>query len=426
VYRWLDSLFCVVAYCWTQIMTDLKVEYKNIKELIPYCNNSRTHSDEQVLQIASSIKEFGFTNPVLIDGQGGIIAGHGRIMAAQKLKMDEVPTITLSDLSEAQKKAYIIADNKLALNSGWDDELLKIELEQLEELDFDLGLIGFSDDELALLIGGETTEGLVDEDQVPELVDDPVTVLGDVWLLGNHRLMCGDSTSIDAVDRLLEGRKAQMVHTDPPYGISYQSNGRAKSSRFDVLMNDDVFLDIAPVIEACSEGWVFVWTSWKVLTKWIQQFESFGYPTNQVIWYKPGGGIGDLKRTFASDYETALVWHRGSELTGKRIGSVWKVSKDGATEYLHPTQKPVALAEEALDKTTKAGWLILDLFGGSGSTLIACEKTNRHARLMELDPKYCDVIIKRWQDFTGKQATLESNGKTYNELLNDNQAQNPH
>ena len=173
-------------------MTDLKVEYKNIKYLIPYCNNSRTHSDEQVLQIASSIKEFGFTNPVLIDGQGGIIAGHGRIMAAQKLKMDEVPTITLSDLSEAQKKAYIIADNKLALNSGWDDELLKIELEQLKELDFDLGLIGFSDDELALLMGGETTEGLVDEDQVPELVDDPVTVLGDVWLLGTVMIKRAD------------------------------------------------------------------------------------------------------------------------------------------------------------------------------------------------------------------------------------------
>jgi len=191
---------------------------------------------------------------------------------------------------------------------------------------------------------------------------------------------------------------------------------RTKSAKFDMLKNDDAFLDIAPVIAACSEGWVFVWTSWKVLTKWLDQFESFGYPSNQVIWYKPGGGIGDLKRTFVSDYETALVWHRGAELTGKRIGSVWKVSKDGATEYLHPTQKPVALAEEALDKTTKSGWLILDLFGGSGSTLIACEKTGRHARLMELDPKYCDVIVRRWQDFTGKQATLESDGRTFAEV----------
>ena len=205
-------------------MSGLKVEYKNIKDLIPYCNNSRTHSDEQVLQIASSIKEFGFTNPVLIDDQGGIIAGHGRIMAAQKLKMDEVPTITLSDLSEAQKKAYIIADNKLALNSGWDDELLKIELEQLKELDFDLGLIGFSDDELALLMGGETTEGLVDEDQVPELVDDPVTVLGDVWLLGNHRLMCGDSTSIDAINILCKDRAVDMWLTDPPYNVALGMN----------------------------------------------------------------------------------------------------------------------------------------------------------------------------------------------------------
>jgi DNA modification methylase len=407
-------------------MSGLKVEYKKIKELIPYCNNSRTHSDEQVLQIASSIKEFGFTNPVLIDGQGGIIAGHGRIMAAQKLKMDEVPTITLSDLSEAQKKAYIIADNKLALNSGWDDELLKIELEQLKELDFDLGLIGFSDDELALLMGGETTEGVVDEDQVPELVDDPVTVLGDVWLLGNHRLMCGDSTSIDAVEKLLNGAKIDLVFTDPPYGVEYQSNKRTKTQKFDVLKNDDKFLDIAPVIEATTKGWVFVWTSWKVQHRWIELFESFGYPSNIVIWHKPGGGIGDLKKTFISDYEVALVWHRGAELCGKRIGSVWKVAKDGASTYVHPTQKPVELSMEAIDKTTNNGASILDLFGGSGSTLIGCEKTGRYARLMELDPKYCDVIIKRWQDFTGKQATLEANGKTYNELLNDNQAKNTH
>ena len=397
---------------------------KDIKDLIPYCNNSRTHSDEQVQQIASSIKEFGFTNPVLIDEQGGIIAGHGRVMGAKKLLLNKVPCIVLDGLSEAQKKAYIIADNKLALNAGWDDELLKIELEQLKELDFALGLIGFSDDELALLIGVETTEGIVDEDQVPELVDDPVTVLGDVWILGNHRLMCGDSTSIDAVNNLLQNKMADMVNTDPPYGVNYQSNMRTKTEKFDVLKNDDVFLDVAPVIAACSKGWVFVWTSWKVLTKWIELFDGFGYPTNQIIWFKGGGGIGDLKKTFSSDYETALVWHRGAELTGKRIGSVWKVGKDGAAEYKHPTQKPVALAEEAIDKTTKKGAVVLDLFGGSGSTLIACEKIGRINRSMELDPKYCDVIIKRWQDYTGKQATLEANGKTYNELLNDNQTKN--
>ena len=398
-------------------MTDFP-EYKTsaVADLIPYARNSRTHSDEQVAKIAASIKEFGFLNPVIIDGENGIIAGHGRIMAAQKLGLETVPVVEASHLTDTQRRAYIIADNRLALDAGWDDEMLRVEFAELGEADFDLELTGFTLDEIDALQIEEVEEGLTDEDAVPEVPEQPVTVEGDVWLLGNHRLMCGDSTSIDAVERLLEGKKAQMVNTDPPYGVSYQSNMRTKSAKFDVLKNDDAFLDIAPVISACSDGWVFVWTSWKVLTQWLDKFESFGYPTNQVIWYKPGGGIGDLKRTFASDYETALVWHRGAELTGKRIGSVWKVGKDGATEYLHPTQKPVALAEEAIDKTTKHGWLILDLFGGSGSTLIACEKTNRHARLMELDPKYCDVIIKRWQDYTGKQAVHEATGQTFDAI----------
>jgi DNA modification methylase len=389
-----------------------------LKDLTPYARNSRTHSDEQVTQIASSIKEFGFTNPILVDADGGIIAGHGRVMAAKKLGFDTVPVIELGYLTEAQKRAYIIADNKLALNAGWDDEMLRIEFDELADLGFDLELTGFSLDEISALQIDELTEGLTDEDAVPEAPETPVSVRGDVWLLGNHRLMCGDSTSIDDVETLLNGTRAQMVHTDPPYGVSYQSNMRTKSDKFDVLKNDDVFLDIAPVIDAVSDGWVFVWTSWKVLPQWFEQFKSFGYPSNQVIWFKGGGGIGDLKKTFSSDYETALVWHRGAELTGKRIGSVWKVGKDGATDYLHPTQKPVALAEEAIDKTTKSGYRVLDLFGGSGSTLIACEKTGRNAFLMELDEKYVDVIIKRWQDFTGKQATLEATGQTYEELSN--------
>lgn len=393
-------------------------DYKKLKveNLIPYANNSRTHSDEQVNQIASSIKEFGFTNPVLIDSCGGIIAGHGRVMAAKKLGMSEVPCIALSHLTEAQKKAYIIADNQLPLNAGWDMDMLKLEIEHLKEVDFDVDLLGFDDDFLGGLLEEEPAEGLTDEDEVPELPETPVSVLGDIWKLGNHRLMCGDSTSIDAVMDLLENKPADMVHTDPPYGVSYQSNMRTESDKFDVLKNDDVFLDIAPVIESCSNGWVFVWTSWKVLTKWIDLFSGFGYPTNQVIWFKGGGGIGDLKKTFSSDYETALVWHRGAELTGKRIGSVWKVEKDAAGSYVHPTQKPVALPEEAIDKTTRKGDVILDLFGGSGSTLIACEKINRQARLMELDEKYVDVIINRWQDFTGKEAVHTSIGKTYSEL----------
>ena len=383
-------------------------------DLIPYARNSRTHSDEQINQIAASIKEFGFLNPIIIDGENGIIAGHGRVMAANKLNIKELPCVDASHLSETQRRAYVIADNKLALNSGWDIEMLRVEFDELQEAGFDLALTGFSMDEIADLQIEELTEGLTDEDEAPECPDVPTAVLGDIWQLGNHRLMCGDSTSIDEVEKLMDGKKAQMVHTDPPYGVSYQSNWRTK--KFEQLKNDDIFLDIAPVINAVSDGWVFVWTSWKVIVKWIEQFASFGYPTNQVIWHKPGGGIGDLKKTFTSDYETALVWHRGAELTGKRIGSVWKINKDGASEYVHPTQKPVALPEEAIDKTTKKGFRVLDLFGGSGSTLIACEKTGRNAYLMELDPKYIDVIITRWQNFTGKEAVHIESGKTFNEL----------
>ena len=384
----------------------MKITVKKVDSLIPYVKNSRTHSPDQVAQIAASIKEFGWTNPILIDGDNGIIAGHGRLMAARKLGHKEVPTIELKDLTETQKKAYIIADNRLALNAGWDNEMLTIELNDLLADGFALDILGFDPKEIAALLEPELVEGLTDEDAVPEVPEEPKTRLGDIYQLGNHRLMCGDSTSIDAVDELMDGQKADMVFTDPPYGVEYQSNMRTKSQKFDVLANDDQFLDIAPILEVFSKGWMFVWTSWKVQNKWIDQLSAFGYPSNIVIWHKPGGGIGDLKKTFSSDYEVALVWHRGAELQGKRIGSVWKINKDSSMKYVHPTQKPVALAEEALDKTTASKSIVLDLFGGSGSTLIACEKQNRHARLMELDPKYCDVVVKRWEDFTGKKATL--------------------
>jgi len=393
-----------------------KVEHWSIDRLIPYARNSRTHSDSQIDQIASSIKEWGFTTAVLVDPEGGIIAGHGRVMAAKKLKMKELPVMVAENWSEEKKRAYIIADNKLALNAGWDNDLLSLELKELQSLDFDLSLIGFDDKELSALLEPEVVEGLTDEDAVPDMPEEPTTKLGDIYQLGNHRLMCGDSTSIDAVDKLMDGKKADMVFTDPPYGVEYQSNMRTKSAKFDVLANDDQFLDIAPILEIFSKGWMFVWTSWKVQTKWIEQMGAFGYPSNIVIWHKPGGGIGDLKKTFSSDYEVALVWHRGAELEGKRIGSVWKINKDSSMSYVHPTQKPVALAEEALDKTTKSKAIIMDLFGGSGSTLIACEKQNRQARLMELDPKYCDVIVKRWEDFTGKKAVLVSANSELSEI----------
>ena len=383
-----------------------KIEWLSVETLIPYAKNARTHSDEQVAQIAGSIKEFGFNNPVLVDKDNSIIAGHGRLMAARKLGMDKVPVVQLEHMTEAQRKAYVLADNRIALNSGWDTSMLTIELQDLKDY-IDLSLLGFDPDELdALLNPIVETDGLTDEDAVPDVPDEPKTKLGDIYILGNHRLMCGDSTSIDAVDKLMNGHKADMVFTDPPYGVSYQSNMRTQSEKFDVIKNDDVILDIVPIIEIFSKGWVFIWTTWKVLDKWLENTKGLGFPSNMVIWYKGGGGIGDLKKTFSTDYETALVWHRGADLCGKRIGSVWKVGKDGSSDYLHPTQKPVALAEEAMDKTTKPNNLILDLFGGSGSTLIAAEKIGRKSYLMELDPKYCDVIVKRWEDFTGKKAEL--------------------
>jgi len=306
------------------------------------------------------------------------------------------------------------------LNAGWDEDLLALEIKDLQGMDFDLDLLGFDTGELdeLLALGDATPDGQTDPDEIPEPPAQPVSQPGDVWLLGKHRIMCGDSTDADSVARLMNGEKADLCLTDPPYGVEYQSNYRTKSKKFDVLANDDKFLDITPIVEAFSTGWVFVWTSWKVQTRWIEMFSGFGYPTNIVIWHKPGGGIGDIKRTFISDYEVALVWHRGAELCGKRIGSVWTIHKDGASTYIHPTQKPVALAEEALDKTTRIGAVVLDLFGGSGSTMIACERTGRHARLMELDPKYCDVIIKRWQAFTGQHATHADTGQPFAEVTN--------
>jgi DNA modification methylase len=401
-------------------------QYKNMlsyrliptADLIPYARNSRTHSEAQIAKIASSIREFGFLNPIITDGNNGIVAGHGRVLAAQKLGLKDVPIIEAKHLTEAQKRAYVIADNRMALDAGWDAEMLKVELGELKGLNFDLALTGFELGEIDAFLA-DKTEGLTDPDAVPEAPVNPVTVLGDTWTLGKHRLRCGDSTVVDQVDSLLGDELASLVFTDPPYGLEYQSNMRTKTQKFDVLDNDDQFLDIAPIIKMFSSGWVFVWTSWKVQNKWVEMFSGFGYPTNIVIWHKPGGGIGDLKHTFSSDYEVALVWHRGAELCGKRIGSVWTVNKDAASTYVHPTQKPVALAVEAIDKTTRPGAVVLDLFSGSGSTLIACEKTGRQARVMELDPKFCDVAIKRWQDFTGQKATLESTKRTFEDMATD-------
>ena len=386
----------------------MKIEQIPTADLIPYARNTRTHSPEQVAQIAGSIREFGFTNPVLIDGENGIIAGHGRVLAAQKLGLDKVPCIRLDHLTDTQKRAYIIADNKLALNAGWDDEMLALELGDLKDDDFDLSLIGFDESELAGIMA-EITEGETDPDEVPEPPVDPVSVLGDVWVMGKHRLMCGDSTSIDAVEKLMAGQKVDMVFTDPPYNVAF--NGR--SGNHDVIKNDDLsdkefttfITEVCNTIKVINPPIYYIWCNWKFYG--VLQ-EHFDYKAC-IVWAKNVFGMG---RGYRHQHEFCLF--SGDLDDGiNNESDLWNIAKD--TNYVHPTQKPTALAKRAIGNHKKAK-LILDLFGGSGSTLIACDETGRDCRTMELDPKYCDVIVTRWQAFTGKQAIHEASGKTFDEM----------
>lgn len=384
----------------------LEIEYRDQSGLIPYANNSRTHSDDQVSQVAASIKEFGFTNPILIDEKGGIIAGHGRLLAAKKLGLEKVPTITLAGLSEAQKKAYVIADNKLALNAGWDTTALTAELERLQELDFNLDLTGFDADELAQLLQPDQVEGLTDEDDVPEVPETPKTVEGDIWVLGNHRLMCGDSTSIDAVDKLMDGARADMVFTDPPYNVAF--NGR--SGKHDVIKNDDLtekefesFVDgVCQTIQALAPRAYYIWCNWKF----------YGLLQDRllynacIVWAKNVFGMG---AGYRHQHEFCLFAGKVDDWI-KNESDLWQVKKD--TGYVHPTQKPVALSIRAFSNHVKL-LNVVDLFGGSGSTMIGAEQAGRNCYMMELDPKYCDVIVKRWQDFTGQKAIHAETGEAF-------------
>ena len=388
----------------------MKIEIADITSIKPYENNPRKLSEKAIEKVAMSLKEYGFRQPIVVDKDRVIVAGHTRFRASKKLGLKQVPVSIIDNLTEEQINAYRIADNRTAEESEWDNELLKMEIKELEAKDFKLDLLGFNEDQLNDILF-EEKQGLTDEDEVPEAPEEPISKLGDIWKLGNHRVMCGDSIDYEDVNKLMNNKIANLVNTDPPYGVNYQSNMRTKSDKFDVIKNDNKILDINPMIDKFSKGWVFIWTTWKVIDKWLDNTKSFGFPTNMVVWHKGGGGIGDLKKTFSTDYEMALVFNRGAELCGKRIGSVWKLQKDKAIKYKHPTQKPVELSVEAIDKTTKPKAVILDLFLGSGSTLIACEKLDRICYGMELDPKYCDVIIKRWENFTGKKAELENGQK---------------
>lgn len=380
-------------------MSNYKHVIKNIDDLIPYINNSRTHSEEQVTQIASSMKEFGFTNPVLIDEQGGLIAGHGRIMAAKKLNISDIPCIVLDGLTEAQKKAYIIADNQLALNSGWDLDVLKLELETLNELDFDLDLLGFDDEFLdGLLV--EETEGLTDEDEVPEPPETPVSVLGDIWQLGNHRLMCGSSTEPADVELLMDGCYPKLIHTDPPYGM----NAVSKSSVLKANYGTDILGDDDPTV--AKDAFTLI---------------NSLYPEAKQIWWGANYYCSVLP-----DSECWLVWDKNNgqsdqtdcELAWANFRSVVRQFTQASekTNRIHPTQKPVSLVEWIFKRFKYDCSTVADYFGGSGSTLIAAEKHDSRAYVMEYDPKFMDGIILRWEAYTGKKAIHIESGKSYEDL----------
>jgi DNA modification methylase len=380
--------------------------------LLPYARNSRTHSDEQVAQIAASIREFGFTNPVLVDADNGIVAGHGRVMAAKLLGLAEVPTINVGWMTETQRRAYVIADNQLALNAGWDESVLAQEAAWLQEQQFDTNLLGFSADFLDGLLAEEaaTSDGLTDEDDAPEVQDDPVTRPGDVWLLGKHRVMCGDSTSISSVEELMHGQSADMVFTDPPYGVDYKGISNDDRGGLEELLRG-AFGNFLAVSKSGAS--IYVFHSDRCADIFHKVFREFFHFSSMIIWAK--NSLTLSQTDYQSQHEPCLYgwmdngahsWHSDRKQT-----SVWRFDKERVEG--HTTPKPVELVSKAIGNSSKGGDTILDLFGGSGSTLIACEKNGRYARLMELDPKYCDVIVRRWQAFTGKQAVLESTGQPF-------------
>ena len=432
-----------------------KVEKRAVSSLVPYAKNARTHSSAQVDQIAASIREWGWTVPVLVDEQGTIIAGHGRIMAAQKLGITEVPVMVADGWSDAQKRAYILADNKLALNAGWDDALLGLELAELGDLGFNVELTGFSLDEVAGLTV-EKTEGLTDPDEVPEAPVEPVSRLGDVWVMGKHRLICGDSTDALVVERLMNGQSADLCFTSPPY--AQQRDYKNVIENWDALMNG-VF-SIMPVKDGAQVlvNLGLVHESGKVNTywdAWLDFMADSGWPLfGWYVWDKGFGLPGNWNGRLAPAHEFIFHFSKGGNKpankwidkkhssikpktgTGlrKKDGTMGGISSPQSgmnktkisdsvirvTPALgknsHPAMFPVALCENIYSSYAKAGDWMFEPFSGSGTSIIACEKMGMNCAAIELAPAYVDVAVKRWQDFTGEQAILEGDGRTFNEI----------
>lgn len=417
-----------------------KVERRKVSDLTPYARNSRTHSDEQVAQIAASIKEWGWTVPVLIEPDGGIIAGHGRVMAAQRLGIAEVPCMVAEGWSEGQKRAYIIADNKLALNAGWDDEMLRVEFAELGDLGFDLELTGFGEAELGALLA-DKTEGLTDPDDVPDAPEVPVTVDGDVWVLGKHRLMCGDSTSVDAVEKLMAGARAQFCFTSPPYNAAIKAaqmhskapkagkGGLYVGGYSDDLTSDEYIQFNADIISTmefvAADDFTCCYNINYNKNSPIEYIDIIAaakryIPLVETIVWEKAMAVSLQGDNLTRIYEFIFVLAKGRFKINKNrtecLRNLWKISNIGANHENHKACFPIALVEEGIKNFCPHGGTIIEPFGGTGTTAIAAEKLGCKSHVMELDPKYCDVIIKRWQKFTGQDATLEGDGRTFNEI----------
>ena len=383
----------------------MNIEVVKIKDIKSNPNNPRIIKDDKFHKLCESIKTFPKMlelRPIVVNDDMIVLGGNMRLKALKHLGLTEAPVIKASELTEDQQRQFIIKDNAGFGEWDWDMLANEWDVEELEQWGIDVP--AFAQTEL---------EAKEDDFEVPEDGIETDIVIGDLFEIGEHRLLCGDSTDSDAVAKLMDGQKADMVFTDPPYGVNYQSNMRTKTEKFDVLENDNVFItEWINNLPLFSKGFVFVWTSWKVLKQWMEFCEPIGELSNLIIWDKGGGGIGDLKKTFLTDFEVALVYNRGSEIKGKRLGSVWSIGKDGSTKYLHPTQKPVELATTAIENITIKNENILDLFLGSGSTMVASHQLKRKCYGMEPDPKYCQVIIDRMRKLD-PNIVIKRNGETY-------------
>jgi len=402
-----------------QLLHEVHLERWPIERLIPYARNARTHSDSQIAQIAGSIAAFGFNNPVLVDPEGGIIAGHGRVLAARQLQLTEVPVIVLAHLSPTEKRAFMLADNKLALNAGWDEEMLCLELQALADEAFRLELTGFGEQELEQLLAEQ--EAPLDIDEAPEPSEEAVSQRGDLWLLGKHRLFCGDGTAAADLNRVMEGRQSDLVFTDLPYNVNYCG----KTSKKLKLANDnlgtafgDFLNDACRAMLDANAGPIYICMSSGELHRLYSAFtEAGGHWSTYVIWAKNTFTLG--RSDYQRQFEPILYgWREGSKhywCGARDEGDVWFVDKPSVND-LHPTMKPVELIERALLNSSRAGDLVLDPYAGSGSTLMACERQGRQARLVEIDPRYVDVIIRRWEASTGAAARLDQDTRSFAEL----------